>query len=148
MHTLPHARLPPIGGERLFRQYPDESRSSAQLAIEHGISERTTRPWLALFQNGGLAALEDRWNVPCLQRRSFDPLQLLQSVELRAPEMVSQEDREGPKGFPLENRTDDDCPGAGAALAEGFSESVELGINCSIEALPMRKPGDAIHVDI
>ncbi len=60
MHTHPNARLTPIGRERLIRQHLDEGRSLAQLAADHGISERTARKWLARFRSGGPAALADR----------------------------------------------------------------------------------------
>ena len=43
MHTHSNARLTPIGREQLIRQHLDEGRSLAELAVEHGISERTAR---------------------------------------------------------------------------------------------------------
>ncbi len=50
MHTHPNARLTPIGRERLIRRYLEEGRSLAQLATDHGLSERTARKWLARFR--------------------------------------------------------------------------------------------------
>ncbi|WP_231594727.1 leucine zipper domain-containing protein [Synechococcus sp. CBW1107] len=83
MHTHPNARLTPIGRERLIRQHLDEDRNLAQLAADHGISERTARKWLARFRSGGLAALADRRSVRRTQRRTLDPQQLQQAVDLR-----------------------------------------------------------------
>ena len=83
MHTHPNARLTPIGRERLIRQHLDEGRSLTQLAIEHGISERTARKWLARFRDGGLASLADRRSVRRTQRRTLDPQQMQQPVDLK-----------------------------------------------------------------
>lgn len=82
-YTPHNARLTPIGRERLIRQHLDEDRNLAQLAADHGISERTARKWLARFRSGGLAALADRRSVRRTQRRTLDPQQLQQAVELR-----------------------------------------------------------------
>jgi transposase-like protein len=83
MHTHPNARLTPIGRERLIRQHLDEGRSLAQLAGEHGISERTARKWLTPFRSGGPTALADRRSVHRTQRRMLDPQRLQQAVDLR-----------------------------------------------------------------
>ncbi len=83
MHTHPNARLTPIGRERLIRQHLDEGRSLAQLAADNGISERTARKWLARFRSGGPSALADRRSVRRSQRRTLDPQQLQQAVDLR-----------------------------------------------------------------
>ena len=83
MHTHPNARLTPIGRERLIRQHLDHSRSLAELASEHGISERTARKWLARFRSGGPAALAGRRSVRRTQRRTLDPQRLQQAVDLR-----------------------------------------------------------------
>ena len=46
MPTHPNARLTPIGRERLIRQYLDEGRSLAQLALEHGsVNARPASGW-------------------------------------------------------------------------------------------------------
>ncbi|WP_185467434.1 MULTISPECIES: leucine zipper domain-containing protein [unclassified Synechococcus] len=45
-------RLTPIGRERLIRQHLDEGRSLAQLAADHGFSERTARKWWSRQQWG------------------------------------------------------------------------------------------------
>jgi len=59
----PNARLAPSGRERLIRQRLDERRTLAELAIEHGISDRTARNWLARFSSGWTSALADRQSV-------------------------------------------------------------------------------------
>lgn len=59
MHTHTYARLTPFGRERLIRQHLDDGSSLAQLAAEHGISERTARKRLARFRSGGPAELAD-----------------------------------------------------------------------------------------
>ncbi len=83
MHTHPNARLTPMGRERLIRQHLEEGRSLAQLAADHGISERTARQRLARFRSGGPAALADRRSVHHTQRRTLDPQQLQRAVDLR-----------------------------------------------------------------
>lgn len=50
MHTQPNARLTPFGRERHIRHHLEQSRYLAELASEHGISERTARQWLARFR--------------------------------------------------------------------------------------------------
>ncbi|WP_236550436.1 DDE-type integrase/transposase/recombinase [Cyanobium sp. Copco_Reservoir_LC18] len=57
--------------------------SLAQLAAKHGISEQTARKWLARFRSSGPAALADRRSVRRSQRRTLDPQQLQQAVDLR-----------------------------------------------------------------
>jgi transposase len=83
MHTHPNARQTPFARERLIREHLDQSRSLAELDSEHGISERTARKWLARFRAGGPAALADRRGVRRSQRRTLDPQQLRQAVDLR-----------------------------------------------------------------
>ncbi|MCP9932389.1 helix-turn-helix domain-containing protein [Cyanobium sp. Candia 9D4] len=70
MHTHPNARLRPIG-VRLIGQLLEERRSLAQLAADHGISERTPSKWLAHFRSDGPAALADQRSVRRAQRRTL-----------------------------------------------------------------------------
>ncbi len=83
MHSHPLARLTPISRERLIRRNLDEGVPLKALAAQAGVSLRSAYKWLARFRSGGLAALADRRSVRRSQRRTLDPQQLQQAVELR-----------------------------------------------------------------
>ncbi len=83
MHSHPNARLTQRGRLRLVRQHLDNGRSLSELASENGISLRCAYKWLARFRAGGPAALADLRSVRRRQRRTLDPQQLQQAVDLR-----------------------------------------------------------------
>ena len=83
MHSHPLARLTPISRERLIRRHLDEGVPLKALAAEAGIILRSAYKWLARFRSGGPSALADRRSVRRHQRRTLDPQQLQQSVDLR-----------------------------------------------------------------
>ncbi len=83
MHSHPLARLTPISRERLIRRHLDEGVPLKALAAQAGISLRTAYKWLSRFRAGGVAALADRRSVRRSQRRTLDPQQLQQAVDLR-----------------------------------------------------------------
>lgn len=83
MHPHPTIRLTPIDRELLIRQHLDQGRCLAELAAENGISECTTRKWLARFRSDGPAALADQCSIRRSQRRRLDPEQQQQAVELK-----------------------------------------------------------------
>jgi len=83
MHSHPLARLTPISRERLIRRHLDEGVPLKALAAQAGISLRTAYKWLSRFRAGGVAALADRRSVRRTQRRTLDPQQLQQAVDLR-----------------------------------------------------------------
>ena len=83
MHTHANARLTQRGRLRLVSQHLNHHRSLAELAAEAGISLRCAYKWLARYRSGGAAALTDRHSARHSQRRSLDPQQLQQAVDLR-----------------------------------------------------------------
>jgi len=83
MHSHPNARLTPISRERLICRHLDDGVPLKALAAETGISLRSAYKWLARFRDGGVTALADRRSVRRTQRRTLDPQQLQQAVDLR-----------------------------------------------------------------
>jgi len=83
MHTHANARLTQKGRLRLVSQHLNDHRPLAELAAEAGISLRCAYKWLARYRSGGPASLADRRSVRRRQRRTLDPQQLQQAVELR-----------------------------------------------------------------
>jgi transposase-like protein len=140
MHTHPNARLTPIGRERLIRQHLDEGTGLAQLAAGHGISERTARKWLARFRSGGPAALADRWSVRRTQRRTLDPQQLQQAVELRHQRCTL---RKIARLLLVPITTL-----ARAMRRLGLNRLRKLDPKPPVQRYQWEKPGDMIHVDI
>jgi len=83
MHSHPNARLTPISRERLIRRHLEDRVPLKALAAQAGISLRSAYKWLARFRDGGVTALADRRSVRRTQRRTLDPQQLQQAVDLR-----------------------------------------------------------------
>ena len=83
MHSHPNARLTPISRERLICRHLDDGVPLKALAAEARISLRSAYKWLARFRDGGVTALADRRSVRRTQRRTLDPQQLQQAVDLR-----------------------------------------------------------------
>jgi len=83
MHSHPNARLTQKGRLRLVTQHLEHGRSLRELAAENGISLRCAYRWLARYRSGGPTSLADRRSVRRTQRRTLDPQQLQQAVNLR-----------------------------------------------------------------
>jgi transposase-like protein len=83
MHSHPNARLTHKSRLRLVNQHLQDHRPLAELAAEAGISLRCAYKWLARYRSGGAASLADRRSVRRTQRRTLDPQQLQQAVDLR-----------------------------------------------------------------
>jgi len=83
LHSRPNARLTPISRERLIRRHLEDRVPLKALAAQAGISLRSAYKWLARFRDGGVMALADRQSVRRTQRRTLDPQQLQQAVDLR-----------------------------------------------------------------
>jgi transposase InsO family protein len=83
MHSHPNARLTQKSRLRLVNQHLQDRRPLAELAAEAGISFRCGYKWLARYRSGGAASLADRRSVRRTQRRTLDPQQQQQAVELR-----------------------------------------------------------------
>ena len=83
MHSHPNARLTQKGLLWLVTQHLEHARSLVELAAENGISLGCAYRWLARFRSGGPNALADRRSVRRIQRRTLNPRQLQQDVDLR-----------------------------------------------------------------
>jgi len=83
MHSHPNARLTQKSRLRLVNQHLQDRRPLAELAAEAEISLRCAYKWLARYRSGGAPSLADRRSGRRSQRRTFDPQQLQQAVELR-----------------------------------------------------------------
>lgn len=83
MYSLPSPRLAPISPEGLIRRHLVDRVPLKTLAAQAGISLRRAYEWLARFRDGGVTALADRRSVRRTQRRTLDPQQLQQAVDLR-----------------------------------------------------------------
>jgi len=83
MHSHPNARLSQKGRLRLVTQHLAHACSLRELVAENGISLRFTYRWLARYRSGGPTSLADRRSVRRTQRRTLDPQQLQQAVDLR-----------------------------------------------------------------
>jgi transposase len=91
MPSHPLARLTSVSRERLIRRHLHEGLPLKALAVEagtaaqkpDGYSLRSAYKWLARYRTGGVAALADRRSVRRTQRRTLDPQQLQQAVDLR-----------------------------------------------------------------
>jgi len=77
------SRLTVVSRERLIRRHLEERVPLRVLAAHAGISLRTAYKWLARYRAGGSAALADRRSVRHSQRRTLDPRQLQQAIDLR-----------------------------------------------------------------
>ncbi len=140
MHAHPNARLTPIGRERLIRQHLDQSRKLAELASEHGISERTARKWLARFRSGGSAALVDRRSVRRIQRRTLDLQRLQQAVDIRHQRCTL---RRISRLLTVPITTL-----ARAMRCLGLNRLRNLDPKPPVHRYQWERPGDMIHVDI
>jgi hypothetical protein len=65
------------------RRHIQDAEPLADLAAQAGISLRTAYKWLARYRSRGRAALVNRRSVRRSQRRTLDPQQLQQAVDLR-----------------------------------------------------------------
>jgi len=83
MHILPNALLADVNRERLVRRHIQDAEPVADLAAQAGISLSTAYKWLARYRSGDRAALVDRRSGHRTQRRTLDPHQLQQAVDLR-----------------------------------------------------------------
>lgn len=83
MHSHPNALLTQKGRLRLVTQHLEHGRSLSELAAENGISLRCAYRWLARYRSGGPASLADPRSVRRTQRRTLDPQQLQDAVDLR-----------------------------------------------------------------
>lgn len=139
MHTHPNARLTPLSRERLLRRHMDHGEILADLAAQAGISLRTAYKWLARYRSGGHTSLADRRSVRRTQRRTLDPQQLQQAVDLRHQRCTLRRIAKV-VGAPLST--------VGRAMkALGLGRLRNLDPKPPVQRYQWEKPGDMIHVD-
>jgi transposase InsO family protein len=139
MHSHPLARLTPLSRERLIRRHLDEKLPLRSLAAEVGISLRTAYKWLARFRSGGVTALADRRSVRRTQRRTLDPQQLQQAVDLRHQRCTLRRIARALQ-VPLST--------VGRTLnALGLGRLRNLDPKPPVQRYQWQRPGDMIHVD-
>jgi transposase len=139
MHTHPKARLTPLSRERLLRRHIDHGESLSDLAAQAGISLRTAYKWLARYRCGGYSSLADRRSVRRTQRRTLDPQQLQQAVDLRHQRCTLRRIAKA-VGTPMST--------VGRAMkALGLGRLRNLDPKPPVQRYQWEKPGDMIHVD-
>jgi transposase InsO family protein len=139
MHSHPNARLTPLGRERLIRRHLDEGVPLKDLAAQAEISLRSAYKWLARFRDGGVAALADRRSVRRTQRRTLDPQQLQQAVDLRHQRCTLRRIAKALQA-PLST--------VGRVMnALGLGRLRNLEPKKPVQRYQWQRPGDLIHVD-
>ena len=139
MHSHPNARLTPISRERLIRRHLNEGKPLKALAAQAGISLRSAYKWLARFRDGGVTALADRRSVRRTQRRTLDPQQLQQAVDLRHQRCTLRRIAKALKA-PLSS--------VGRVMnALGLGRLRNLEPKKPVQRYQWERPGDMIHVD-
>ena len=139
MHSHPMARLTPLSRERLIRRHLIDHLPLKALAAEAGISLRTAYKWLARYRCGGHTSLADRRSVRRTQRRTLDPQQLQQAVDLRHQRCTLRRIAKA-VGAPLST--------VGRAMkALGLGRLRNLEPKVPVQRYQWEKPGDMIHVD-
>jgi transposase InsO family protein len=109
------------------------------LAAEAGISLRSAYKWLARFRDGGVTALADRRSVRRTQRRTLDPQQLQQAVDLRHQRCTLRRIAKNLQA-PLST--------VGRVMnALGLGRLRSLEPKPPVRRYEWERPGDMIHVD-
>jgi transposase InsO family protein len=117
----------------------DHGESLSALAAQAGISLRTAYKWLARYRCGGHTSLADRRSVRRTQRRTLDPQQLQQAVDLRHQRCTLRRIAKV-VGAPLST--------VGRAMkALGLGRLRNLEPKAPVQRYEWEKPGDMIHVD-
>jgi transposase InsO family protein len=139
MHSHPNARLTPISRERLICRHLNDGVPLKALAAEAGISLRSAYKWLARFRDGGVTALADRRSVRRTQRRTLDPQQLQQAVDLRHQRCTLRRIAKNLQA-PLST--------VGRVMnALGLGRLRSLEPKPPVRRYEWERPGDMIHVD-
>lgn len=139
MHSHPNARLTPISRERLICRHLNDGVPLKALAAEAGISLRSAYKWLARFRDGGVTALADRRSVRRSQRRTLDPQQLQQAVDLRHQRCTLRRIAKNLQA-PLST--------VGRVMnALGLGRLRSLEPKPPVRRYEWERPGDMIHVD-
>ena len=99
MHSHPLARLRPISRERLFRRHLDEGVPLKVLALQAGDNLRSAYKSLGRCRDGNVAA----------------------------PNLQSRPHLQDPQGFPLNQLSGDERPGAGPVQPETILSGRPLG---------------------
>ncbi|MEI6828819.1 MAG: helix-turn-helix domain-containing protein [Synechococcaceae cyanobacterium ELA445] len=117
---------------RVCRSRPWQIRPDTAAQKPYGYSLRGAYKWLARYRTGGVAALADRRSVRRTQRRTIDPQQLQQAVDLRHQRCTLRRIARALQASLRAVGRDDERPGAGS--------SQELGTQTAGSAIPMGTP--------
>ena len=110
------------------------------LAAEAGIGLRTAYKWLARYRAGGVAALVDRRSVRRTQRRTLDPQQLQQAVDLRHQRLHLRH---------IARLLQAPFSTVARALSRlGLGRLRNLDPKPLVQRYEWERPGDLIHIDI
>jgi len=140
MHSHPNARLTQKGRLRLVTQHLEYGRSLAELAVENGISLRCAYRWLARYRSGGPTSLADRRSVRRTQRRTLDPQQLQQAVDLRYQRLHLRH---------IARLLQAPFSTVARALSRlGLGRLRNLDPKPLVQRYEWERPGDLIHIDI
>jgi len=140
MHSHPNARLTQRGRHRLVIQHLEHGRSLAELAAENGISLRCAYRWLARYRSGGVASLADRRSVRGTQRRTLDPQQLQQAVDLRHQRLHLRH---------IARLLQAPFSTVARALSRlGLGRLRNLEPKPPVQRYEWERPGDLIHIDV
>ncbi|WP_233133880.1 leucine zipper domain-containing protein [Synechococcus sp. BO 8801] len=140
MHSHTLACLKPISRERIIRRPLDKGVPLKPLAAQAGISLRSTYMWLARYLEGGVTALADRRSLRRTQRRTLDPPQLQQAVDLRHQRCTLHRIARLLL-VPISTL-------ARAMRRLGLSRLRNLDPKPPVQRYQWEQPGDMIHVDI
>ena len=139
MRCHANARLSPIGRRLLVDRIERDGWSVRRAAESAGISERTTRKWLARFRAEGPTGLLDRSSAPRTVANRTDPdtiaaICALRRLRFSGPELAEL------LGVPQST--------VSAVLKRcGMGKLGRLGLE-RVERYERERPGELIHIDI
>lgn len=139
MHSHPNARLTQKGRLRLVTQHLEHGRSLRELAAENGINLRCAYRWLARYRPGP-TSLADRRSMRRTQRRTLDPQQLQQAVDLRHQRLHLRH---------IARLLKETFSSVARALSRlGLGRLRNLESKPPVPRYEWEHPGDLIHIDI
>ena len=139
MRLHANARLSPIGRRLLIDRIEREGWTARQAAESAGISERTTRKWLARWRVEGEAGLVDRSSAPTVvANRTCEQTVLviaaLRRLRMTGPEIAEVLDR------PVSTVS-------GILTRIGMGRLGRLGLEPAVR-YERARPGELIHIDV
>ena len=139
MRLHANARLSPIGRRLLIDRIEREGWTARQAAESAGISERTTRKWLARWRVEGEAGLVDRSSAPTVVvnrtcEQTVVVIAALRRLRMTGPEIAEVLDR------PVSTVS-------GILTRIGMGRLGRLGLEPAVR-YERARPGELIHIDV